>query len=168
MFSKNRNRSYTNGEITIVWRAAECTHSTICYTRLRSVFDPVKRPWINATGAPTADILKIIEDCPTPALTFFWNDDQRNKTEHSAKLFKGDLGQLLGGRKPVPAAQESPQTTINIRPNGPVVISGNLRIIDATGKEMPNIEMISICRCGASGNMPHCDGTHFKIGFKSS
>lgn len=166
MFQKNRNRIYSNGEITIVWRAGECTHSTHCYTHLRSVFDPIKRPWVNANGAPTAEILNIIEDCPSLALTFFWNDESRNVTESSAKLFRGDVEQILGN-KPVAKVEPEPITTVTIRPNGPIVISGEFNTIGANGKPMPKMQMLSLCRCGQSNNMPHCDGTHFKVGFKS-
>lgn len=160
---RNRNRRYTNGEITIIWRATECTHSTLCYTRLRAVFDPLKRPWIMPSGATTEQILEIIELCPTLALTFFWNDDKRNQTEKSSKLFTGDVEQLLA---PVTQVKTENAATINIRSNGPVVVSGEFSVIDGDGKELPKMRMMSLCRCGLSGNMPHCDGAHFKAGFK--
>ncbi|MEG0725324.1 MAG: (4Fe-4S)-binding protein [Mucinivorans sp.] len=165
MSSPGRNRTYSNGEITIVWRAAECTHSTLCYTRLRSVFDPIKRPWINPHGATTERILEIIEQCPSQALAFFWNDESRNRTERSKKLFLGSVSALMDAnqrQEPSCAAQ------INIRANGPVVVSGDFELIDAqTGAEMGSWKMISLCRCGMSRNMPHCDGSHFSAAFKA-
>lgn len=87
----NRNRQYTNGEIIILWQPRKCVHVTTCYKELRSVFDPLKRPWINALGAPTEQILAIIERCPTAALTFRWCDEQRNEEESSTKFFRDDI-----------------------------------------------------------------------------
>ncbi|MEG1955298.1 MAG: (4Fe-4S)-binding protein [Mucinivorans sp.] len=89
--SKDRNRSYTNGEIIIVWRGAECIHNTLCYRELRSVFDPIKRPWIDPMGAPTERIKDIIERCPSQALTFRWVDPERNATEKSTQLYNDPL-----------------------------------------------------------------------------
>lgn len=177
MFSKNRNRRYTNGEITIFWQAEKCTHSTLCYSRLRAVFDPVRRPWINALGAPTSEILTIIESCPSDALTFRWNDENRNDGERSKKLFRGDVELLFGRPKQTPEATAPPTsaiehaaestTKVDLRSNGPIVVSGDFNVVDSSGIKMGKVEMISLCRCGASGNMPYCDGTHFKIGFRA-
>ena len=45
--------------------------------------------------------------------------------------------------------------TIDALKDGPYVIN-----ID--GKKV-----VALCRCGASKNKPHCDGSHSKIGFKA-
>lgn len=157
--SRSRNRIYTNGEITIYWRGGECIHNTLCYTELRSVFDPLKRPWVNPKGASTDKIKDIIERCPSQALTFRWNDESRNATESSPKLFKGNVEELFDK----PAAST---TSVEIRPNGPIVVSGDFQIIDPEGKDMRRMQMMSLCRCGLSSNMPFCDGAHFKAHFK--
>lgn len=156
---KNRNRIYTNGEITIFWRAGECIHNTVCYTELRSVFDPMKRPWVNPNGASSKKIKEIIEKCPTMALTFKWNDESRNLKETSDKLFKGDAESLFA-KPPVS------QTCFAVRRNGPIVVSGNFTVMGEDGKPMRQMQMMSLCRCGASSNPPFCDGTHFKVGFQ--
>lgn len=114
-------------------------------------------------GATTEQILEIIELCPSPALTFRWNDEKRNQAETSSKLFAGDIEQLLA---PVAQVKTDDVVTVNIRPNGPVVVNGEFAVIDCDGRELQKMRMMSLCRCGLSGNMPHCDGTHFKAGFK--
>lgn len=164
----SRNRAYSNGDITVIWQASECVHATTCYRKLRSVFDPIKRPWINMNGAPTDKILEMIELCPSMALSFRWNDEAKNETETSKKLFRGSLEQILGRPKNDASDVQDHVATINIRPDGPVVVSGEFDIVDSPGGEpIGKWKMASLCRCGVSGNMPHCDGTHFKIGFKA-
>lgn len=183
MFNTNRNRSYTNGQIIIYWQGGMCTHSTLCYSRLRSVFDPVRRPWINPLGASTDQILQIIEQCPTDALTFRWNDERRNRTETSKKLFIGDAEKIFGPlRLPkllddttavAPSQQDisplpEPAVKVDLRPNGPIVISGQFEVNNHDGQPIGRVQMISLCRCGQSKNMPYCDGTHFKVGFHTT
>lgn len=53
--------------------------------------------------------------------------------------------------------------------NGPLRISGRFVITDAQGNafDLGGREAISLCRCGASGNKPFCDGSHRGIGFQS-
>lgn len=158
-----RNRIYTNGEITIYWQGTECIHATICYRELREVFDPSARPWINPKGASTARIKDIIERCPTQALTFRWNDPARNETETSHKLFQGEVCKVFSD------CDVKPKATITLRPNGPLIITGDFSLHQLQGSkttELRKMEMVSLCRCGYSANMPYCDGTHFKQGFK--
>ena len=85
----SRNRTYSNGTITVVWQPAECIHAGECFTTLRKVFDPSKRPWVQLDGASTEEIIGTIEMCPSRALTFYWNDPQHPipGKEHSPKLF---------------------------------------------------------------------------------
>jgi len=58
-------------------------------------------------------------------------------------------------------------TTIGVRENGPLKISGPVTIVDAEGIpfELPPGSSVVLCRCGHSKNKPFCDATHRKIGF---
>ncbi|MCS6884787.1 MAG: CDGSH iron-sulfur domain-containing protein [Acidobacteriota bacterium] len=53
--------------------------------------------------------------------------------------------------------------------NGPLRVSGNIVLKDASGKQfgLGGRTTISLCRCGASANKPFCDGSHNRIGFES-
>lgn len=157
--NKSRNRSYSNGEITLFWRGGECIHATTCYTELRSVFDPLRRPWVNPTGASTAQILQIIEKCPSQALTFRWNEESKNQTESSSKLYQGDVEQNF-------PREFGPTATVTVRANGPMIIAGDFEMIDTDGSKMRTMQMVSLCRCGKSDSQPYCDGMHFKAGFR--
>jgi CDGSH-type Zn-finger protein/uncharacterized Fe-S cluster protein YjdI len=52
-------------------------------------------------------------------------------------------------------------------PNGPLAVSGNLEVVSGTGRTVRKAASLSLCRCGASGNKPYCDGSHARVGFKS-
>jgi CDGSH-type Zn-finger protein/uncharacterized Fe-S cluster protein YjdI len=56
----------------------------------------------------------------------------------------------------------SPQT------NGPLQVRGNLEIVSGTGRVVARVTAAKLCRCGGSASKPFCDGTHMKIGFRSS
>lgn len=52
--------------------------------------------------------------------------------------------------------------------DGPNLVPGPLKLVDAQGKEtLIDRKWVALCRCGQSSNKPLCDGTHSKIGFKS-
>ena len=53
-----------------------------------------------------------------------------------------------------------------VKENSYIKITGNFILKDAEGNEIPTGREIYICRCGASENMPFCDGTHKKVGVK--
>ena len=60
--------------------------------------------------------------------------------------------------------------TIRIRDNGPLVVEGPATIVDATGRtfQIPTEKpAIALCRCGASGKKPFCDGSHKGCNFLS-
>jgi len=59
---------------------------------------------------------------------------------------------------------------LNIDPeiDGPLVLSGNAEICCGTGRTINRVTATRLCRCGGSSNKPFCDGTHRRIGFRSS
>ena len=57
--------------------------------------------------------------------------------------------------------------TITIRDNGPLLVDGEFRLVDAQGNEVPIVKR-ALCRCGGSTTKPFCDGTHSKIGFQGA
>lgn len=51
--------------------------------------------------------------------------------------------------------------------NGPLLLKGNATITSSSGRKSWTGRQVALCRCGASGNKPFCDGSHKKIGFVS-
>ena len=57
-------------------------------------------------------------------------------------------------------------TEIACYPNGPLIMRGPVRLVDATGARIPTRRAtIALCRCGRSRISPFCDGTHRTTGF---
>ncbi len=52
--------------------------------------------------------------------------------------------------------------------DGPLVVRGNMEIVSGTGRIIARLSSAKLCRCGGSASKPFCDGTHVRIGFKSS
>lgn len=137
-------KEYSNGEITIVWKPATCIHSTICWkaaTGLSSVFNPRERPWININGASTARIVEQVNQCPSKALTFYYNDAAEGEVTIES------------------------DTKIEVLKNGPLLVYGNVKVKDSEGNETKKSNVTAFCRCGHSQNKPYCDGSHVKEGF---
>jgi CDGSH-type Zn-finger protein len=60
--------------------------------------------------------------------------------------------------------------TIRVRPNGPLLIEGEVTIVDQHGNPFPLNPAkpnVALCRCGHSSRRPFCDGTHNTCGFQS-
>jgi len=61
-----------------------------------------------------------------------------------------------------------PETEITSYRDGPLVVRGPFRLVDATGAEIPvRRSTIALCRCGRSRIKPFCDGTHKTSGFRT-
>ncbi|MGB8315895.1 MAG: CDGSH iron-sulfur domain-containing protein [Aestuariivirga sp.] len=56
---------------------------------------------------------------------------------------------------------------ITPKPNGPLLVSGNLEVVSGTGRTVNRVSKAVLCRCGSSANKPYCDGSHTRVGFKS-
>jgi len=61
------------------------------------------------------------------------------------------------------------EVTIRVQKNGPLVITGPVRMLDSQNRAW-NLEgrgMVALCRCGQSSLRPFCDGTHARCGFQA-
>jgi uncharacterized Fe-S cluster protein YjdI len=72
-----QTHKYTNGEITIVWKPGMCIHSAVCFKGLPEVFDPRRKPWIEATGSSTEKIIEQVKACPSGAISFYFNGEEK-------------------------------------------------------------------------------------------
>lgn len=135
-------RTYADDRIEVEWEPRLCIHTRECVRRLGAVFDPERRPWIDVSAAEADEIAETILACPTGALHF---------------------RRLDGG------PQEEPEDPPKVVPrtNGPLFLRGHFRIEDPDGNLLREDTRLALCRCGASGNKPFCDGSHLRIGFKS-
>jgi uncharacterized Fe-S cluster protein YjdI len=136
--SDHKIKEYSNNEITVVWNPKLCDHSAICISELPKVFDNLKRPWIKMENAPTSDIIKIVDMCPTKAL--IWRKNDGSKSEKNDVLIKS--------------------TSVRLIKNGSVFISGAFQLIDENGNNINCTDRIALCRCNKSKKMPFCDGSH--------
>lgn len=50
--------------------------------------------------------------------------------------------------------------------SGPLWVKGGIPMEDDSHKSYETRNRVTLCRCGASGNKPFCDGTHMSVGFK--
>jgi len=144
---KDIRKTYSNDEITIVWKPSVCIHSTLCWKGekgLKSVFNPMEKPWIRPHGAETKAIIERVTSCPSGALSFYYNDKQQEKAE------------IRTDSEPV----------VEVLPNGPLLVHGHIHLKHKNeGTSLQN-NVTAFCRCGASANKPYCDGSHQNNGFK--
>ncbi len=138
-------KKYTNGEITVVWQPSLCAHSTNCWRGLGSVFKPKERPWVQMNGATTKQIAEQVANCPSGALSYYRNSES-DKSEQ--------------------AAPSGEPAVVQVSPNGPLVVTGEIVIKHRDGSEEKRAAKTSLCRCGQSNNKPFCDGSHTKCGFQ--
>lgn len=145
MDTGNSKKEYSNGEITIVWQARLCIHSTKCWKGakgLPQVFNPAEKPWIKPEGAPTERIIAKVKECPSGALSFYYNPSGNQPEE------------ILTN-----------ENLVEVSKNGPLLVHGNIQVKEKSGAITQKSKVTAFCRCGGSGNKPYCDGTHRKINF---
>jgi len=160
---EKNDRDYSNEEITVHWRPDKCVHATICYAKLRSVFDPGRRPWIRMDKGTTEEIIDIVKQCPTDALTYTRLKD--SKKEESADSEKQEQTETKT-EKNTDESKPDPAANMQVMQDGPLLVSGNFVLKDIRGVKISTANNIAICRCGKSSTQPFCDGTHNRISFK--
>lgn len=93
-------------------------------------------------GTDSEAIIAQVEKCPSGALSFYKNSAPEALPE-----------------------TVDVETIVEVSPNGPLMVYGNIKVKDAEGNETVKYKVTAFCRCGGSQNKPYCDGTHGKIGF---
>ena len=136
-------RVYRNGEIEVLWEPKLCIHAGKCFRGLPEVFQPEETPWVRVDAATTDKIAEVVMTCPTGALHFERLDGGSQETQPE-------------------------ETTINARPNGPLYVRGRIRITGPGGQLIREDTRLALCRCGHSENKPFCDGSHRRVGFRTT
>ena len=52
------------------WKPELCWHAAECVSHLPKVFNAKKRPWVDVLGASTDEIIRVVEMCPSGALSW--------------------------------------------------------------------------------------------------
>jgi len=149
-FKKNKDavKDFSNGEVTVFWRPELCIHSANCLIGLPEVFNSKKKPWINVHASDSKEIMRIVDTCPSRALTYL-------------KSIK-----FVTSKPRAVAKKKSKFARIQITKNGPVLVTGNFIVRDTKKKKIKiEGEVVALCRCGSSRKKPFCDGSHLRIGF---
>lgn len=132
-------KEYDNGEVTVVWKPGLCFHAKECVKGLPMVFDPDKKPWINVSQADTAALKATIDKCPSGALSYYNTADGRPEQE-----VEGADGLIQ----------------VEVLDGGPLMVHGTVVITHSDGSTEERKRQSAFCRCGKTGNVPFCDGSH--------
>ncbi len=92
MDKNNIKKEYTNGEITIVWQSKMCIHSGNCVKNNADVFRPKDAPWIRPDAATTQAIIRAIDQCPSGALSYYFNSSIEAELENYNNLVEAIAG----------------------------------------------------------------------------
>jgi uncharacterized Fe-S cluster protein YjdI len=127
-------KEYATGEIVVEWEPRLCFHSQNCVRLLPQVFDESRRPWVTIDAATADEIEAAVARCPS--------------------------GALRTRRVGAPPRERERPVEVCASENGPLLVTGGVRILDAGGAVLYEGERAALCRCGGSSNKPFCDGTH--------
>ena len=137
-------KEYSNKDIKVLWDPEKCIHAGECVRGLPKVFDRQSTPWINMQGAGSDEIKRVIDRCPSGALSY----------------------ESVG--KAADRGDSEPIARIRVTKNGPLLVEGECILYSHDGQELKPKGTYALCRCGGSKKKPFCDGTHQKIGFDDS
>jgi len=136
----DRVDDYLGKEITIHDNRGVCSHAGYCTDNLPLVWRMKTEPWIDPDGASVEEIIRVIEMCPSGALSYTLKEVKHDAVE----------------REP----------GISLHKDGPYNVVGGVALEDYNGSTPESNEHCTLCRCGGSKNKPFCDGTHWYINFK--
>ena len=133
-----RLQVFEGEDVTVTFDPNRCIHAEECVRGLPEVFDPRQRRWIRPERASPERVRAQVARCPSGALR----------------------ASPAPGEVPI----GTPPVTITVRERGPLCVKGRFRIENEAGEVIADGEAATLCRCGATGNPPFCDGTHERVG----
>jgi len=137
---RDKRISYKGKKITIHDNRCICSHAAFCTDNLPSVFRMGVTPWIDADGEDPGVIKKVINTCPSGALSY--------------------------SEKGIEYIDHAAEPEIHISRNGPYEIHGGVETVGFDPGDRASHEHYTLCRCGKSKNKPRCDGSHWYAAFK--
>ncbi len=137
---KTKVRSYEGDDIVIDYDVARCIHVAECVRGLPQVFDPARKPWVDATRGSGDAIAEVVRRCPTGALHY---------------------------RRTGEAERPAERNEVHAAADGPLYLQGRLDIQLPSGERIEETR-VALCRCGASRHKPYCDNSHIEAGFHDS
>ena len=65
-------------------------------------------------------------------------------------------------------SRRTPWASVTACPDGPLLVRGDVEILLGSGRPADRRRStVALCRCGASGIKPFCDGSHKVVGFRT-
>jgi CDGSH-type Zn-finger protein len=116
-----------------------CIHAGFCTNRATDAWKMVEQ---TADSRVRAELMAMIDRCPSGARRYALGAGERD--------VEPDL----------PAQ-------IALVPDGPLWVTGSVEVRRADARPLERRNRVALCRCGASGNKPLCDGSHAKVGFRA-
>jgi len=101
-----------------------------------------------------------------------WASVESVETDAQREAFVAQVGQCPSGRLVARDRQTGALLEPHFDPSivlvedpaegasGPIWVRGGIRIVGSDGVELESRNRVTLCRCGASGNKPYCDGSH--------
>jgi uncharacterized Fe-S cluster protein YjdI/CDGSH-type Zn-finger protein len=123
-------RKYSGAGIDVYYDARRCRHFGECVRGLSQVFDPAKRPWIQADNASAQEIADVIRRCPSGALQYIATT--------------------------VPAEEPDRPTAVDVDEAGMIRLRGDIQWRGPDG-ELSRETRLTLCGCGLSERRPYCD-----------
>lgn len=63
-------KSYETERLIVLWKPDMCQHAGKCVQGAPEVFDVKRKPWIILENGKEEDIVKVIDKCPSGALSY--------------------------------------------------------------------------------------------------
>lgn len=133
---RDRAKALGGTKVTIHDDRGICTHAGFCANRVTNVWKAAKLT--DQDDALREQIVAMVGRCPSGALTY---------EVHGV------------------ATEPEREVRISVQENGPLLVTGGIRITRSDGQAFEIRNRVALCRCGQSSNKPLCDGTHKEIGF---